>query len=277
MEKMLISIVITTKNEEKNIRNCLESVKGQNFNNGEIEIIVVDNKSIDATKNIAREYTDKIYDFGPERSAQRNFGVKQSRGKYILYLDADMILSENVVKECVVKCEQERFVALYIPEKIMGDSFWNKVRGFERSFYDATVIDCVRFVSKEVFDKVKGFDESLTGPEDWDFDRKVRNEGAVGLIKSVLHHNEGEFNLGKYLKKKGYYSQSFGAYISKWGINDPTIKKQLGFWYRYFGVFVEQGKWKRLILNPFYTVGMYFLRFLVGIVFVVKRLSQKHE
>jgi len=63
-----------------------------------MEIIVVDNNSQDKTKEIAYRYTDKVYNFGPERSAQRNFGVKQAAGKYILYLDADMVLSENVMK-----------------------------------------------------------------------------------------------------------------------------------------------------------------------------------
>jgi len=44
-----------------------------------IEIIVVDNNSTDRTKEIAARYTEKVYNFGPERSAQRNFGVGQVR------------------------------------------------------------------------------------------------------------------------------------------------------------------------------------------------------
>ena len=62
----------------------------------------MDNNSTDRTKEIAKEYTEKVYNYGPERSAQRNFGVKQASGKYILYLDADMILSEDVVFKCVL-------------------------------------------------------------------------------------------------------------------------------------------------------------------------------
>ena len=77
----LVSIVVTTKNEEKNIENCLNSIKNQNYPQNKIEIIVVDNNSIDKTKQIALRYTDKVYNFGPERSAQRNFGVKKSKWK----------------------------------------------------------------------------------------------------------------------------------------------------------------------------------------------------
>ena len=77
----LVSIIVTTKNEEKNIENCLKSVKNQNYPQNKIEIIVVDNNSIDKTKQIALRYTDKVYNFGPERSAQRNFGVEKSKWK----------------------------------------------------------------------------------------------------------------------------------------------------------------------------------------------------
>ncbi|GAH55484.1 unnamed protein product, partial [marine sediment metagenome] len=71
------------------------------------------------------------------------------------------------------RCEKEDYITLYIPEKIIGRGFWIKVRDLERSFYNATYIDCVRFIKKGAFDKVGGFDETLTGPEDWDFDRRV--------------------------------------------------------------------------------------------------------
>lgn len=94
-----VSVIITTKNEERNIGNCLESIRHQIYPKDRLEIMVIDNNSSDKTKEIAYRYTDRIYDFGPERSAQRNFGVKQANGKYIMYLDADMILSEVVLKK----------------------------------------------------------------------------------------------------------------------------------------------------------------------------------
>ncbi len=261
------SIVITTKNEEANIRACLESIKKQTRLADKIEIIVVDNNSTDATKEIAGIYTDKIYNFGSERSAQRNFGVRQANGKYVLYLDADMALSENVVSECVDKCERGGYIALYIPERIIGRGFWIKVRDFERSFYNATAIDCVRFVRKDKFLEINGFDENLTGPEDWDFDRRIREVGEVNIINSPIYHNEEKFNLKKYLCKKSYYAQWFDKYIQKWGKDDIVVKKQLGFCYRYFGVFLEDGKWKVLYWHPLLTCAMYSLRITLGLHF----------
>jgi glycosyltransferase involved in cell wall biosynthesis len=250
-----VSVIVTTKNEESNIGNCLKSIKQQTFPCDQIEIIVVDNNSTDRTKEIAKEYTDKIYNHGPERSAQRNLGVSKASGEYILYLDADMLLSKDVILESVKKCQEKGCVALYVSERIIGKGFWIRVRDFERSFYDATVIDCVRFVKKDKFLEIGGFDETLTGPEDWDFDRRIRQIGSVGIIEAPIYHNEGDFNLKKYLNKKVYYTQCFDKYIEKWGEDDSIIRKQLGFCYRFLGVFIEKGKWKKVIRHPWLILG----------------------
>ena len=271
----LVSVVITTKIEEKNIENCLKSIVGQSYKN--IEIIVVDNFSTDKTREIALKYTDKFFEKGPERSAQRNHGmIEKSNGKYVMFVDADMVLSPNLIKNCVEYIGRENCAALHVSEIVMGDGFWSKVRRFERSFYDGTVIDGARFFQKDKFVEVGGFDEGMSGPEDWDIDKKLKAIGKIGLVpkngeEAVIYHNEAEFNLKKYLSKKGYYTQSFDKYISKWGKDDNDLKKQFGLSYRYFGVFLEKGKWKRLLAHPVLTGGMYFLRGSVGAVYLVNR------
>jgi glycosyltransferase involved in cell wall biosynthesis len=259
----MVSVVVTTRNEEKNIENCLNSILAQTFKN--IELIVVDNFSEDRTVEIARKYSAKVYFKGPERSTQRNYGARVSSGEYLLYLDADMILSPTVIEDCVEKCEGDRADALYIPERIVGECFWTKVRDFERSFYTGTLVDAVRFVRKNLFEKVDGFDESLVGPEDWDFDRRVRKIGRTGIVNVPLYHNEGQFNIKRYLKKKKYYSKGIKKYIRKWGTHDQETTKQVGVWYRLMGVFVEKGKWKRLIRHPICMIAMYCLRLRVAI------------
>lgn len=289
---MNVSVIITTKNEERNIENCLESIKAQSYPQEKIEIIVVDNNSADKTKEIVKKCKEwlaplnvQLFNWGPERSAQRNFGISQATGKYILYLDADMVLSKDVINECIDKCEKEDLIALYIPERIIGNGFWIKVRDFERSFYNGTVIDCVRFIRRDKFLEIGGFDENLTGPEDWDFDRRIKKTGKVDIIKSPIYHSEGRFSLQNYLNKKAYYAKSFEKYIQKWSYidtdnrikpkNDPIIRKQLGFGYRLWGVFIEDGKWKRLIRHPLLAWGMYVLRSLVGLRYLILRSKVK--
>ncbi|MDO8748139.1 MAG: glycosyltransferase [Candidatus Omnitrophota bacterium] len=263
-----ISVIVTTRNEEKNITECLNSIRKQSYPRDKIEIIVVDNNSQDKTKESAFKYTDKVFNFGPERSAQRNFGVRQAKGKYILYLDSDMVLSPDVIKECVDKCESGNYIALYIPERIVGEGFWIKVRDFERGFYNATCIDAVRFVRKGKFQEIGGFDEALTGPEDWDFDRRISSAGETAVINSCLYHNEDNFDLKKYMEKKLYYTRDFERYARKWGKQDRIIKRQMGMGYRYFGVFMEKGKSRRLFSRPLLALAMYFLRLSVGLAYV---------
>lgn len=298
-ENPLVSIVITTKNEEKNVPNVMKSIQNQTYKN--IETILVDNGSEDKTKEIAKQYTGLVFDKGPERSAQRNHGmITKSHGKYVMFIDCDMVLSPNLVKESVVKLEQSNYVALHIPEVVLGKGYWSKVRRFERSFYNGTVIDGARFFLKETFKSAGGFDETMSGPEDWDIDKKMKQRGKIGLLKAnedtakwkmlefiklkgvnprqygvSIYHNEADFDLKKYLNKKGYYATSFDAYIQKWGKSDPDLKKQLGLGYRFFGVFLEQGRWLRLLRHPFLTWGMLYLRFAVGIQYLNRKSQTK--
>jgi len=304
-----VSVVVTTKNEAANIDACLASVAAQDYPREDLELIVVDNASTDDTKAIAGRHADIVCEMGPERSAQRNHGMLTvASGRYVMFLDADMILSRTVVRRCVEKMAAGHHVALHIPEIVLGADYFPSVRRFERSFYDGTVIDGARFITKDAFAAVGGFDTSLTGPEDWDLDKKLKRIGTIGLLSRydfdavdayvaglprqdflealirfeeksgqdtpLLFHNEAAFDLVRYLKKKTYYTGSAEAYIAKWTGRDPDVRRQYGLGYRFFGVFVEQGRYRRLLSHPGKAFGMYFLRFLVGAMFLARRPRQ---
>jgi glycosyltransferase involved in cell wall biosynthesis len=92
--KTLAAICIV-KNEEKQIRHALNSVKG--FAN---EIIIVDSGSTDDTLKIAKEFTDKIYindwtGYGP----QKNFAVSKTDCDFILQIDADEEVTKDLAEE----------------------------------------------------------------------------------------------------------------------------------------------------------------------------------
>ena len=86
MVEPLVSVIITTKNSERTLDRCLSTIKNQTYPN--IELIVVDNNSTDKTKEIAKKYTKNVFNKGPERSAQRNFGATKARGKFLLIHDS---------------------------------------------------------------------------------------------------------------------------------------------------------------------------------------------
>jgi glycosyltransferase involved in cell wall biosynthesis len=62
---------------------------------------VIDNFSNDETYIIACKYTDKVFQKGPERTTQKNYGVAHSNGEYVFFIDSDMVLSSYVIQQCV--------------------------------------------------------------------------------------------------------------------------------------------------------------------------------
>jgi len=89
-----LSVVVICRDEEENIRHCLESVKWAD------EIIVVDSGSADRTPHIAREYTDHVIrhpwqGYGP----QKEFAMSKASGDWVLNLDADERLSPELARE----------------------------------------------------------------------------------------------------------------------------------------------------------------------------------
>ncbi len=113
-ERMLtpqtISVCMIVKDEEKNLKRCLESVQGLAD-----EIIIVDTGSSDNTKEIATQFTDKIYDFQwcDDFSAARNFCLKQAVGDWVLFLDADETISKSdhqMIKELVSDFQAEGYL-----------------------------------------------------------------------------------------------------------------------------------------------------------------------
>ena len=101
-----ISVSIITKNEEKNIKECLESVKWAD------EIVIVDDMSTDRTLDICREYSNvKVYEkkmegFGP----QKNYAVSKTVGDWILSIDADERVSPELKEEMLKKIQQDNYV-----------------------------------------------------------------------------------------------------------------------------------------------------------------------
>lgn len=242
-----VSIIITTKNSALTLENLLQSIKNQTFKNR--EIILVDNNSLDDTLRIAKKYTKNIYTKGPERSAQRNFGAQKAKGEYLLFLDADMELKRNVIKECVKITDS--FKAIVIPEKTVGRGLLQDIRRFEREMYEGDLsVELARFYDKKVFEKAGGFDEKLTGPEDYDLFYRVNKKYPVGRIKSyILHHEEG-LTLPKLLQKKFYYANMGAGYAEK---HPELIKTQGTIFFR--KTYLKH--WKKFIKNP--VVGFCFL------------------
>lgn len=246
----LVSILVHTKNSQRTIEKHLESIQVQSYKN--IEIIVVDNNSTDDTVKICKKFTDEVFTCGPERSAQRNFAARKAHGDYYLVPDSDMILEKNVIKECVEKVTKKKEIkAVIICEKTVGVGFWTKCKAFERSCYigDET-IEAARFFDKNVFWEMGGYDEAMTGPEDWDLPQRIKRKYRIGRIKSIIMHDEGNVTLLGLMKKKYYYAKKVSPYLRKHSFK--ITGGQIIYIFR--PAFYRN--WKRLLRYPMLSCGM---------------------
>ncbi len=274
MSKTELSVVIPTKNEAANIAACIRAFDAVR---DRVEVIVVDNFSDDRTREIASALGATVLTKGPERSAQRNLGARTARADWVIVLDADMVVPPELLAEILSAVSRPAGdaaapQAYWIPEVRTGTGLRTRARNFERAFYDGTAIDALRLFRKSVLAATGGYDENLVaGPEDWDLDIRVLATGArCAVLAHHLVHNERRLTLSRLLAKKAYYSRSMAAYRAKWP-GHPALRRQLGFGYRFFGVFVENGKWKRLLRHPVLATVMYAERILVGITYLLHR------
>lgn len=258
MIKQLVSVIVPTRNSQATIGLCLKSIKNQTYKN--IEIVVADNNSTDKTKEISKKYTKLVFNKGPERSAQRNYGALKSKGEYVLFIDSDMELSKNVVRDCVEKIKSKGVVGLTIPEESVGEGFWTKCKALERSFYTGVDwMEAARFFSKEIFNQYKGYDEGQTGPEDFDLPQRIKQKlgkASIAGINSFIYHHEGKLRLGYTLGKKYYYAKTVSKYANR-GSNKEYFNKQSNIIERY-KLFLSSPI--KLFKNPIVGAGMLFMR-----------------
>jgi len=104
--KFRVSVIVPVYKVEKYLRECIDSLLMQTIDEGEMEILLINDGSPDNSLEICEEYA-ALYDFikvfskeNEGLSATRNFGIRNANGKYLMYLDSDDSFSPEVVKNC---------------------------------------------------------------------------------------------------------------------------------------------------------------------------------
>jgi glycosyltransferase involved in cell wall biosynthesis len=256
MDKPLVSVIVTTRNNHATLDACLRSIAAQTY--VPLEIIVVDNDSTDDTKDIARRYTKLVLNRPPERSIQRNFGVASAHGTYVAIIDSDMELEPEVILACVVAMGKEpQSSGVIIPEESFGQGFWAQCKRLERSFYvGVDWIEAARFFVRQTYMAAGGYDETMVSGEDWDLSRRIAERGQLIRVAPFIHHNEGHLRLWRTLKKKAYYARQARYYLAK-NKGDSKLTAQVGPLQRYKLFFTQP---RKLFDNPITAVGMLFMK-----------------
>ncbi|MDA8195657.1 MAG: glycosyltransferase [Actinomycetota bacterium] len=211
-----VSIVVPTFNSSATLERCLKSINEQTI---ACETIVVDNFSTDNTLEIARKYADHVFSQGPERSAQRNYGLQQATSSVIGFIDSDMRLEPDVAAEAYSRI-MEGDSGVVVPEYTVGTTYWAHVRAFEREMYlGVSAVEAARFFPRTLVVDLGGYNEQLTGGEDWDLDLRVRKHGTIGRTLARIEHDEGEVRLLAAWRKKAYYADGYLAFGSTHGFS----------------------------------------------------------
>ena len=250
-QKPLVSIVVATLNSSRYLEIVLKSIKNQTYK--KVEIIVVDNNSIDNTKDIAKNYTRKIYNKGPERCSQRNFGANKAKGELILFLDSDAELTKNVISECV-KLSSQKCDMVIIPERHIGSGFWAKAKALEREcFLGDDTVEAPWFLKKRSFLLIGGYDENLYAGEDWDlFERMKKRKFQYSRSKSFINHHLGQISFLAMVNKKCYYGKNLLIYINK---NKKDFLKKIPLFRKAYFI-----NWRLLVKHPFLAAGFIILK-----------------
>jgi hypothetical protein len=218
-----ISVLVTTYNNHATLEACLRSIQQQTYI--PLELIVVDNHSSDDTLDIARRFTKHVYTRGPERCAQRNYGIQIAQGDYVVVIDSDMELNHDVLQGCVDVVTKDPDVGgVIIPEESFGQGFWARCKQLERSFYvGVDWIEAARFYRHQTLLRLGGYNESLVSGEDWDLSQRVAAISKLDRTTAFIRHNEGHFKLFTTLRKKAYYAKKFAAYTALAGSSDRQV------------------------------------------------------
>jgi len=195
------------------------------------EIIVVGNKKYkemyEEISNYCRQIGALFTIDGNERSEQKNYGARMAHGKYLLFIDDDMFIQPGLISECVQLIITRKVDGIVIPQKILPIGLLNRIKytgltikkGYEP-------MEAPRFIKKDIFLRLEGYDSYLVYGEDADFALRFNKKGYryVRSTRKIFYLSEN--NLTQYLRRYFYYGIHAKKYIRKW-INDPEGRRYL--------------------------------------------------
>ncbi|HIZ98893.1 MAG TPA: glycosyltransferase family 2 protein, partial [Candidatus Janibacter merdipullorum] len=202
-----VTVVVPTRNNIRTIEACLRSVTEQTH--PDVELIVVDNHSDDGTPEVAERIADRVITAGPERSAQRNTGIKAASSEWVLWLDSDMILPQRAIALALGTAEATGATGIALPERTIGEGYWTACRALERECYlDEPWLHNPRLVRRDYLLGEGAFHLDMSGPEDADLRMKMRSTGAgIELAPIIIDHDEGRLTVRDVWSKRYYYGR----------------------------------------------------------------------
>ena len=183
-----ISFIVPAFNEECLLAGTLKAIhEAAAPLNEAVEVIVVDDASTDDTKAIAQSYEARVISVNRRQiAATRNAGAREARGKWLIFVDADTIVTKEVVQAAV---------AAMAAGAVGGGSdlrFEGQLPLYGRLLVAAALpvyralglaAGCFVFCTREAFDAVGGFDETLFAAEEAFLSRALHRQGRFVILR----------------------------------------------------------------------------------------------
>lgn len=279
--KIKVTVIAPCFNEEKYIIKCLDSIVAQDYAKDELEVLVIDGRSTDKTREIVKKYTKKypfikLLDNSKKiQTFATNVGLKNAKGDAIIRMDVHAEYPSDYISKsiywlkkneadcvggiCITKTGVNTLIAKTIA-LILSHSFgvgntYFRIGSKESRFVDTVPFGCYK---KEVFNKIGLFNEKLDRTDDIEFNLRLKRAGGkILLIPDIISYYYARSTL------KGLAEQNFGngfwvIYSNKFAKMPFCLRHLVPF----FFVLLLIGS---LILFPFYRSFIYLFCFLIGV------------
>lgn len=217
-----VTVTICTLNEEKNIKECLDSVIAENPD----EIIVVDGDSSDQTRNIINQFNKpniKLIHVEKKGLAyQRKIGIENVKTKYVCILDADHRLNKYCLKSLIEEMNEKKYsgIEASIRKSNSDKNYWNDC--FDINFLishntpgETIMIGTPCIYLSEIVKKIN-FDPFFTGPSD-DTDlcyRLIKNGYKLGVGTALINH-KNRVSFLEFFNKIIWYGKGDAQFVYK--------------------------------------------------------------
>ena len=181
MEKQTISVIIPAWNAEKYLPVCIEALQRQSLK-AELQILLADDGSQDCTASLAQKLGLEVLKLNHGGAARaRNEALRQARGSYIYFLDADDVPTEDALETMMGPLlEDEKLGAVFAKARdfISPELTEQEHRGLRaRPMAYSGVLPGCSLIRREVFAQIGYFDESLSSGETVAWMMKLRDAG----------------------------------------------------------------------------------------------------
>lgn len=288
----IISIIIGTYTaSDKFLPYVLKGIINQASPRENFEVIfanIGDNPKVKKLAKIVNARIVEIKGNPPKYQEQKNAAIMSAKGEYIFIVDHDEEMSPNLIENFINTIKKDKnsdIDAWFVPFKLIAKGWlFSKIRNFEEGFYKDSVVAAARIIRRKLFiqNKVQ-FDPLLnSGPGDWDMDLQlIKARAKFAYLDNVLiYHHEERLGFWGYVNKKKVYALGGEIYQNKWKkkdklLYDKVVGKQYDPLYRLFGIFVEKGKWKKLILGFHLYLMFLFVKGIMSLIYFHYLLTQK--